>query len=69
MTFYDIKDDVFVKKIANCIKCEKPKVTPLRVGRLDFWKILPLRLQFPFTLTSPPAPISHTCRPRLGSTM
>lgn len=39
MTYFDIKDVVFVNKIANCRKSAKEKVCACRGRRLDFWKI------------------------------
>ena len=64
VTFYDWKVAVPGKKMANCRKCTKQHLAVHRIDRLEFWKILPVRLHFPFTLTSPPAPISRTCRRR-----
>lgn len=48
MTYFDIKDVVFVNKIANCRKSAKEKVCACRGRRLDFWKIsagLPRKIQ------------------------
>lgn len=48
MTYFDIKDVVFVNKIANCKKSAKEKVCACRGRRLDFWKIsagLPRKIQ------------------------
>lgn len=39
MAYFDIKDVVFVNKIANCKKCAKPDSATLRVNQLDFRKI------------------------------
>ena len=67
MTFFDIKDVVFVKKIANSEKYAKLYLLLSHVNRLRFWKILSMRVQFP--LTSPPAPISRTWRQMRESAM
>ena len=40
ITFFDLKDVVFVNKIADCRKIAKPRVSTRRVGRCEFWKIL-----------------------------
>ena len=39
-TFFDLKDVVFVNKIADCRKIAKPRASTRRVGRCEFWKIL-----------------------------
>ena len=38
--FFDLKDVVFVNKIADCRKIAKPRASTRRVGRCEFWKIL-----------------------------
>ena len=40
ITFFDLKDVVFVNKIADCRKIAKPQASTRRVGRCEFWKIL-----------------------------
>lgn len=40
ITFFDLKDVVFVNKIADCRKIAKPRASTRRVGRCEFWKIL-----------------------------
>ena len=67
MTFFDMKDVVFVIKIANCKKNAKLYMPLPQVNRLGFWKILSMRVHFP--LTSPLVPTSRMWRPRRGSTM
>lgn len=67
MTFFDMKDVVFVIKIANCKKSAKLYMPLPQVNRLGFWKILSMWVHFP--LTSPPTPTSRTWRPKRGSVM
>ena len=40
ITFFDLKDVVFVNKIADCRKIAKPRASTRRVGRWNFWEIL-----------------------------
>ena len=40
ITFFDLKDVVFVNKIADCRKFAKPRASTRRVGRCEFWMIL-----------------------------
>ena len=39
-TFFDLKDVVFVNKIADCRKSARDRASTWRVGRWIFWKIL-----------------------------
>ena len=49
MTYIDMKAAAFAIKIANCKKCAKARISACRVGQLDFWKILDVKVHFPFT--------------------
>jgi len=49
VTFFDWKVAVFGKEIAQCKKCTKQHFAISHIDRLKFWKILFVRVQFPFT--------------------
>ena len=64
VTFFVWKEVVFGKKVAKCKKCTKQYLVMPQINRLEFWKILFVRVQFPFRFTtSSPARTSRTSTP------